>query len=249
MNLTDENIIEITDELSTEYEISKVLREYPKDTVIVKNVKGYDMPVVTGICNTRDKIAKSINCEVSEITEKIIDAMETVTATTEYFLLGRWVEQAKALGANADDFTKELYEFNAKALVTTWGSYNQAESGGLKDYSNRQWSGLIGDFYKVRWERWINARTSELKGEQYETSINWFEWEWSWVRSNTEYTTAATPADLKTLGLDLWDIKFEFGYNNDEVILIDEIASGNMRVYKDGKIVDPVELTKIINNR
>ncbi len=76
MNLTDENIIEITDELSTEYEISKVLREYPKDTVIVKNVKGYDMPVVTGICNTRDKIAKSINCEVSEITEKIIDAME-----------------------------------------------------------------------------------------------------------------------------------------------------------------------------
>ena len=76
MKLNDENIIEITDELSSEYEISKVLRQYPKDTVIVKNVKGYDMPVVTGICNTRDKIAKSINCEVSEITEKIIDAME-----------------------------------------------------------------------------------------------------------------------------------------------------------------------------
>lgn len=33
----------------------------------------------------------------------------------------------------------------------------------------------------------------------------------------------------------------------DEVILIDEIASGNMRVYKDGKYVDPVTLTKIIN--
>ena len=34
-----------------------------------------------------------------------------------------------------------------------------------------------------------------------------------------------------------------------EVILIDEIASGNMRVYKDGKIVEPVELTKLILNR
>ena len=55
--------------------------------------------------------------------------------------------------------------------------------------------------------------------------------------------------DLKSIGLDLWDIKFEFGYNNDEVILIDEIASGNMRVYKDGVIVDPVELTKYINER
>ena len=84
MNLTDENIIEITDELSTEYEISKVLREYPKDTVIVKNVKGYDMPVVTGICNTRDKIAKSINCEVSEITEKIIDAMENLVKVEKF---------------------------------------------------------------------------------------------------------------------------------------------------------------------
>ena len=52
--------------------------------------------------------------------------------------------------------------------------------------------------------------------------------------------------DLKKMGMDLYDIKFEFGYNNDEVILIDEIASGNMRVYKDGQIMDPVELTKVI---
>ena len=76
MKINDDNVIEITEELSSEYEVSKVLREYPKDTVIIKNVKGYDMPVISGICNTRDKIAKSINCEVSEITEKIIEAME-----------------------------------------------------------------------------------------------------------------------------------------------------------------------------
>ena len=55
--------------------------------------------------------------------------------------------------------------------------------------------------------------------------------------------------DLKTIGLDLWDIKFEFGYHDGEVVLIDEIASGNMRVYKGDEIVDPVELTKLINNR
>ena len=69
------------------------------------------------------------------------------------------------------------------------------------------------------------------------------------LKKQTLAITKIVADDLKTLGLDLWDIKFEFGYNNDEVILIDEIASGNMRVYKDGKIVDPVELTKIINNR
>ena len=69
------------------------------------------------------------------------------------------------------------------------------------------------------------------------------------MKEQTLKITKIVADDLKTIGLDLWDIKFEFGYNNDEVILIDEIASGNMRVYKDGKIVDPVELTKLINNR
>ena len=69
------------------------------------------------------------------------------------------------------------------------------------------------------------------------------------MKEQTLKITKIVADDLKTIGLDLWDIKFEFGYNNDEVILIDEIASGNMRVYKDGKIVEPVELTKLILNR
>ena len=69
------------------------------------------------------------------------------------------------------------------------------------------------------------------------------------LKEQTLKITRIVADDLKTLGLDLWDIKFEFGYNNGEVILIDEIASGNMRVYKDGVIVSPVELTKLILNR
>lgn len=69
------------------------------------------------------------------------------------------------------------------------------------------------------------------------------------MKEQTLKITKIIAEDLKSIGLDLWDIKYEFGYNNDEVILIDEIASGNMRVYKDGKIVDPVELTKLILNR
>ena len=69
------------------------------------------------------------------------------------------------------------------------------------------------------------------------------------LKAQTLAITKIVADDLKTLGLDLWDIKFEFGYNNGEVILIDEIASGNMRVYKGDTIVDHVELTKIINNR
>ena len=69
------------------------------------------------------------------------------------------------------------------------------------------------------------------------------------LKEQTLAITKIVADDLKSIGLDLWDVKFEFGYNGDEVILIDEIASGNMRVYKDGVIVSPVELTKLILNR
>ncbi len=69
------------------------------------------------------------------------------------------------------------------------------------------------------------------------------------MKEQTLKITNIVADDLKTIGLDLWDIKFEFGYNKGEVVLIDEIASGNMRVYEGNKIVDPVELTKKILNR
>ena len=69
------------------------------------------------------------------------------------------------------------------------------------------------------------------------------------MKEQTLKITKVVADDLARKGLELWDIKFEFGYNNDEVILIDEIASGNMRVYKGDTIVDPVELTKLILNR
>ena len=69
------------------------------------------------------------------------------------------------------------------------------------------------------------------------------------LKDQTLKITKIVADDLKSIGLDLWDIKFEFGYNNGEVILIDEIASGNMRVYRDGKIVEPTKLTELILNR
>lgn len=52
---------------------------------------------------------------------------------------------------------------------------------------------------------------------------------------------------LKEKGLDLYDIKLEFGRNPEgDVMLIDEISGGNMRVYKDGVYVDPFEIGKYL---
>ena len=62
----------------------------------------------------------------------------------------------------------------------------------------------------------------------------------------TQEITQVVADELLKKGLVLYDIKFEFGYNKDgEVILIDEIASGNMRVYKDGEYIEPMTLSEL----
>ena len=66
------------------------------------------------------------------------------------------------------------------------------------------------------------------------------------IREMTQKIAGVVADELARHGMELWDIKFEFGYSGDEVILIDEIASGNMRVYKDGSIVDPMDLGKFL---
>jgi len=74
-----------------------------------------------------------------------------------------------------------------------------------------------------------------MTDEQYET-----------VKKMTQDITQIVADDLKEKGMVLYDIKFEYGYDADgNVMLIDEVASGNMRVYKDGEYVDPMTLNKL----
>ena len=74
-----------------------------------------------------------------------------------------------------------------------------------------------------------------MSDEQYEA-----------IKVLTQKITKIVADDMKEKGLDLYDIKFEFGYDaKGDVMLIDEIASGNMRVYKDGQYIDPMTLSEL----
>lgn len=76
------------------------------------------------------------------------------------------------------------------------------------------------------------------------------------ILSTTEYESLVAQTkkictlikeNLATYGCDLYDIKLEFGRStNGEVILIDEISGGNMRVYKDTEIIQPLDLVEIV---
>ena len=66
------------------------------------------------------------------------------------------------------------------------------------------------------------------------------------IKDMTQKITRIVADEMKARGLVLYDIKFEYGYDAEgKVMLIDEIASGNMRVYKDGKYIDPMTLSEL----
>ena len=66
------------------------------------------------------------------------------------------------------------------------------------------------------------------------------------LKAMTQQITQIIADDLKEKGMVLYDIKFEFDNDaNGDVMLIDEVASGNMRVYKDGEYIAPMVLSEL----
>lgn len=147
----------------------------------------------------------------------LIRLQERVLSTSPEFLVGTWIEQSRTMLEGADDWTKDLFEFNARALITTWGDY---KNGGLKDYSNRQWAGLTGDLYLKRWEMWVDGISNELKTGKPAPGINWYRVEYEWANEKTteenQYTTEGSGEDLAMLANIAMD---EFSVTNMEKFL------------------------------
>jgi len=71
--------------------------------------------------------------------------------------------------------------------------------------------------------------------------------EYEVLKSLTKDISFVVREELGKKGMELYDIKLEFGRNKaNEIILIDEISGGNMRVYKDGKYILPLDLEQLL---
>jgi alpha-N-acetylglucosaminidase len=121
---------------------------------------------------------------------ELITDMDKLLATRKDFLLGPWLADAVKWGKN--DAEKRLYEMNARDLVTLWGGADNV----LHEYACRQWSGLLNDFYKPRWDQFFALANQSLdKGT--ELDINSFQqtisqWEWRWVNETKQFPTQPT---------------------------------------------------------
>ena len=70
--------------------------------------------------------------------------------------------------------------------------------------------------------------------------------EYDKIRGETIRICDIIKNDLAARGLELIDIKVEFGMVGGEIALIDEVSPGNMRVYKDGNKLDYLTLSALI---
>ena len=66
------------------------------------------------------------------------------------------------------------------------------------------------------------------------------------LKSMTQSISKLVKNELAAKGMELYDMKLEFGRVDGQVVLIDEISGGNMRVYKDGIIVAPMDLVALV---
>jgi hypothetical protein len=85
---------------------------------------------------------------------ELFDLLDPVLATRTEFMLGPWLSAARSHGG--DDAEADALEYDARSLVTSWGD-TAANSAILRDYANREWSGLIADFYRPRWARYLES--------------------------------------------------------------------------------------------
>ena len=180
--------------------------------VLANSAQEYHKEMVAAYDNGDINNFKKISTHFLEL----IKLQENVLSTSPEFLVGTWIEQARTMLEGADDWTMDLFEFNARALITTWGDY---KNGSLKDYSNRQWAGLTNDLYYKRWEMWVNNVTNELEGKPTQ-NINWHKVEYKWANEktteNNKYATTGSGEDLGALAKEAMD---KFSVTNMEAFL------------------------------
>lgn len=115
----------------------------------------------------------------------LITDMDELLATRKDFMLGPWISSARSWGTNPQE--KALYEQNARDLITLWGDANNP----LHEYANRQWSGLLNDFYKPRWQQFFEELTQALANKR-EPDLAKLDakirtWEWNWVQAHKDF--------------------------------------------------------------
>ena len=89
-------------------------------------------------------------------------------------LLGYRLKQAQELGHTKEE--KIFFQDNALTQITVWSDRDGAAE--LHDYAAKEWGGLLGSFYYMRWEKLINT----LRAGEEVGLIDWYAVESDFVK-------------------------------------------------------------------
>ncbi|MFD7298092.1 alpha-N-acetylglucosaminidase [Streptomyces sp. NPDC059897] len=120
---------------------------------------------------------------------RLMRLSDDVTGTNAAFLLGPWIQDARELATN--DAERAEFERCAKALITVWGDRATSDPGNLHEYANRDWHGLIADFYLPRWQKWLDELSDALAAGREPAKVDWFAFEEPWTRERKDYPLRA----------------------------------------------------------
>lgn len=150
----------------------------------------------------------------------LITDIDRLLSTNEDFMLGRWTSMARnnAGSGAAPAWSKPNYadngynagftsgadwtEWNARKLITTWGYTAQCNKGRLRDYSQREWAGLLKDFYLPRWQKYF---TQLKEGNNIgREDASWYTDEDAWCRNYSKQYTTQKTEDTGTVATELF---------------------------------------------
>lgn len=138
-------------------------------------------PVVVAAYKAADK---ELFASASARFLNLILLQDRLLATHRNFKVGRWIGDARRMGATAAE--SDLYEWNARVQVATWGNRHAAEQGGLHDYAHKEWNGMLRDYYYIRWKAYFDELAGRLEGKAAK-HIDFYAMEEAWTLQHNVY--------------------------------------------------------------
>ncbi len=153
--------------------------------------KGWNL--IKALDKSYDEENKEEFCQLSEKYLSLFDIQEELMSGNDLTRLERWVNRARDYGDTQTE--KNMYVYNAKNLITLWAPKENSQE--LRDYSHREWAGMLKPFYKRRWQAYLNALQFHFEDRENLPTIDWKEFDYVFLMSDN----ACTPpycTDLKS---------------------------------------------------
>jgi alpha-N-acetylglucosaminidase len=110
---------------------------------------------------------------------------DTLLATNEYFLVGRWLSYVPAWSSSPAE--RKALQYDAHSILTTWG--DRIASTDLHEYGNKDWAGLVSDYYAARWKLYFDSLDTALKNGTEPDAIDWYRFGDKWNRSSKHFSS------------------------------------------------------------